>query len=114
MKTSEITSKSLLELLFAEHIKDANLTEYQHDYRLFPFRRWKYDFCWLPQKLICEIEGGTWTNGRHTRGRGFHSDCEKYNTATLNGYRVLRFDSIMVNSGQAIKTTIQALKQNQT
>ena len=26
-------------------------------------------------------EGGTWCNGRHTRGKGFELDCYKYNTA---------------------------------
>ena len=29
--------------------------------------------------------------GRHTWGAGFLADMEKYNTATMQGYRVLRF-----------------------
>ena len=37
-----------------------------------------------------ELEGGTWTGGRHTRGTGFRDDCEKYNAAGAFGWRVFR------------------------
>ena len=58
-------------------------------------------------KLAAEIEGGTWSTrkkSRHTTGSGFHLDCEKYNTATLDGWRVLqvRF-SKMINDMTAIR-----------
>jgi very-short-patch-repair endonuclease len=53
--------------------------------------RHRIDFAWLEQRVSVEIEGGAWTNGRHTRGSGFVRDCTKYNLATLQGWRILRF-----------------------
>jgi len=47
-------------------------------------------------KIAIEIEGGIWSGGRHTRGKGFESDVEKYNTATLLGWRVFRLTGSML------------------
>lgn len=53
-------------------------------------RKWRFDYCWPDQKVALEVEGGVWTGGRHTRGKGFLGDMEKYNTATQLGWRILR------------------------
>jgi very-short-patch-repair endonuclease len=42
-------------------------------------RRWAADFCWPSQRLIVEVDGGTWTGGRHVTGSGYHKDLEKLN-----------------------------------
>lgn len=55
-----------------------------------PGRRWRFDFTWPDAKLALEIEGGTWSDGRHVRGSGYRADVEKYNAATLAGWRVIR------------------------
>jgi hypothetical protein len=54
-------------------------------------RRWRFDFALPKHRIGIEIEGGAWSNGRHTRGAGFVGDMEKYNMATVLGWRVLRF-----------------------
>ncbi|AUL97471.1 hypothetical protein FORC54_3326 [Vibrio vulnificus] len=56
------------------------------------------------------MEGGTWANGRHTRGKGYAADCEKYNVAALEGWRVLRFTGDMIKSGDAITMIEEALR----
>lgn len=54
-------------------------------------RRWRFDFAWPADGMVAlEVEGGAWTQGRHTRGAGFLADIDKYNTATLRGWRVFR------------------------
>lgn len=53
-------------------------------------RKWAFDLAWPDRMLAIEIEGGIWTQGRHTRGRGFEGDIAKYNQATLMGWAVLR------------------------
>ncbi len=63
------------------------------EYRFHPTRRWRFDFAWLEQKVAVEIEGGTFTGGRHTTGAGHHGDCKKYNEAVYLGWKVLRFTS---------------------
>ena len=61
------------------------------EYRFHPTRRWRFDAAFLEHKIAVEMEGGIWTRGRHTRGRGYRRDLEKYNAATELGWRVFRF-----------------------
>lgn len=68
----------------------AGLPEPVAEYRFHPVRKWRFDYAWPAQKIALEVEGGVWTGGRHTRGAGFLKDCEKYNTAAIFGWRVLR------------------------
>jgi very-short-patch-repair endonuclease len=82
----------------------------EREYTFAPPRRFRFDFCFLDKKLAIEIEGGVWSGGRHTRGSGYSKDIVKYNMATLLGWRVLRFTTEMVDSGEAINVTLEALR----
>lgn len=53
-------------------------------------RKWRFDFSYPTERVALEVEGGFWTGGAHARGKHARSDMEKYNTAALNGWRVLR------------------------
>jgi very-short-patch-repair endonuclease len=66
------------------------------EYQFAPPRRWRFDFCWPVQRVAVELEGGVWSGGRHTRPAGFEADVIKYNTATVEGWRVLRCTSKML------------------
>jgi very-short-patch-repair endonuclease len=59
------------------------------EYKFHPIRRWRFDFCWLDQKLALEIQGGIFNNGRHSRGAAMIKEWEKLNTAAGMGYRLL-------------------------
>jgi hypothetical protein len=72
------------------------------DTKFHPIRKWRADFLWPARHLIVEVEGGTWSGGRHVRGTGYADDCEKYNEAAILGYSVLRFTSQQVRDGYAI------------
>ena len=102
--------KSDLELEFLAQVRLAGLPEPEREYRFHPTRRWKFDFCWPSKMVAVELEGGTWTGGRHTRPVGFEQDCEKYNEAAIMGWRVLRFTANMVRSGEALTETEQEVK----
>lgn len=67
------------------------------EYKFHPSRRWRADFAHVEAKVLIEIEGAVWAKGRHTRGGGFIADAEKYNTATLNGWRVFRLADRMIS-----------------
>jgi len=67
--------------------KALGIPEPTAEYVFAPPRKFRADFCWIPQQIILEIEGGTWIQGRHSRGE---SDHEKYNLAASLGYRVFR------------------------
>lgn len=64
--------------------------ELEREYRFHDKRRWRFDFAHLPTKTAIEIDGGVWSRGRHNRATGFIQDCEKMNTAALDGWTVFR------------------------
>jgi len=72
------------------------------EYR-FCKRRWRFDYAIPDKKIAIEIEGGVWISGRHNRASGFLKDMEKYNTATILGWRVLRFTPEEFANGEAFK-----------
>jgi len=75
-------------------------------------RRYAWDFAYLPQRLLIEVQGGTWSQTRmgHSTGTGIRRDCQKHNAATLEGWRVLVFTSDMIRDGQAVETIRKALQ----
>jgi hypothetical protein len=100
---------SHLELNMAWQLKAAKLPLPVPEYRFDSKRKWRFDFAWPDQRLALEVEGGIWTGGRHGRGKGFQEDCEKYNAATVAGWRVLRVTGGQVASGQALAWVEAAL-----
>ncbi len=54
-------------------------------------RPFRFDFAVVDRKIAFEIDGAIWTNGRHTRGKGFSRDCKKIDIAQYQGWRVYRF-----------------------
>jgi very-short-patch-repair endonuclease len=60
------------------------------EFKFHPVRKWRFDYAIPEHKIALEVEGGVWTGGRHTSSVGFMKDMEKYNTATLMGWRVFR------------------------
>lgn len=94
---------------FALHCRAYGLTPVR-EYRFTPTRKFKFDFAWPDLMLAVEIEGGTrFGRSRHSRGDGFERDCVKYNLAALEGWKVLRFTTQMVHSGEAINTVREVL-----
>ncbi len=65
-------------------------------------RRFRFDILIKSDDLAIEVDGGTWVNGRHSRGYGVESDCVKYNEALILGYHVLRVTPKHVKNGQAL------------
>lgn len=81
------------------------------EYNFHPTRKWRFDFA-IPVivqegradnlKVAVEIEGGIWRRGRHTRGKGYQGDLDKYNAAAAEGWTVLRFSTEDVMKGRDI------------
>lgn len=74
-------------------------------------RQWRFDFAWPAEKVAVEIEGGIWTRGRHSRGKGMESDMRKYNRAASLGWIVLRGSGAMVQSGELLAAAKAVLQQ---
>lgn len=92
------------EEMFADHCRHYLSVgiQPQREYQFAYPRKWRFDFAWPRDQVAVEIEGGVWSKGRHSRPVGFISDCHKYNAAARAGWRVFRFTTEMVASGEAI------------
>ena len=92
------------------------------EYRFHPDRRWRFDFAWPNERIAVEIEGITHYGagiGRHQSAKGFVADCEKYEAALLDGWRVYRIPGPWIREGndsvwrpQVIDTLKQLLGVN--
>ncbi len=87
----------------------ANRIAYKPEFRFCEHRRWRADFLILGTRILVEVEGGTWSGGRHTRGKGYEQDCEKYSWAAAHGWTVLRFTTGQVNDLTAIDNILVAI-----
>lgn len=105
---------SSAEMLLAVQLEQAGIP-FEREFR-FSSRRFRADFfidwslidpTWSP--ILIEVEGGTWIEGRHSRGKGFDADCEKQALAVIAGYRYLRVTSAQVEDGRALSWIRQAL-----
>jgi len=94
---------------FALHCRIDQLPKPVREHKFHPDRRWRFDFAWPDMMIACEIEGGTWIQGRHNRGSSIEKDYEKYNAAALLGWRVFRFSTQMVRNGTAIRVIGEAI-----
>ncbi|HEY4326130.1 MAG TPA: hypothetical protein VGN20_19225 [Mucilaginibacter sp.] len=80
------------------------------EYKFSKDRKWRMDYAFIKQMVFLEVEGGVWTNGRHTRGKGFIKDMEKYNEAAAQGWSLIRCVPSDLVNGKAIKQLKQIIK----
>ncbi len=73
-------------------------------------RKWAFDLAWPALLVAFEREGGTWTGGRHIRGKGYERDCEKYSEAAIRGWVVIRATTDMIADGRALALLERALR----
>lgn len=76
------------------------------EHKFHPTRRWRFDYAIPLFKIAIEVEGGVWTRGRHIQPSGFLKDMEKYNNASMLGWRILRVTPTELLS----KSTIDMIK----
>ncbi len=56
----------------------------------------------IRHKLLVEVQGGIWTQGRHTRGLGYQADCLRMAEAQIAGWDILYVTTEMVEDGSAL------------
>ena len=62
-------SSSRLEDRFLMLWKHTNGPPLEREYRFRHERRWRADFAQMEARVLIEIEGGIWVNGRHNHAR---------------------------------------------
>lgn len=89
-KKRQAASKQSVRDVFTVICKTDLKVECVKEFKFHPVRKWRFDYAIPEHKIALEVEGGVWTGGRHISPKGFLGDIEKYNTATLMGWRVFR------------------------
>ena len=94
--------------MISAYCRAHGLPEPEYEVRFHPTRKWRFDML-FQRWLAVEQEGMAFGGGRHQRHGGFIADMEKYNAATVLGYRLLRFTRKQIDSGLAFQTIKEAL-----
>ena len=58
--------------------------------------------------VAVEVDGGTWTGGRHVRGAGYRRDAEKLNAAAALGWFVYRLTPDMASDPDQVAAIMAA------
>ncbi|WPO68761.1 hypothetical protein SDC64_07530 [Acinetobacter haemolyticus] len=90
------------EALLENHLNALKIP-FTKEFRFHPERRWLADFRIDDMPILVEVEGGVFSNGRHTRGEGYTKDCEKYSAAAVNGWFVIRGTTAQIKEGLVIQ-----------
>lgn len=93
---------SVLEEVLYSHILVAGIPVPERQEKIIPNRKFQFDFSWPLYKIVVEVDGGEWIQGRHSRGKGMASDNEKMNEVQLLGWKIFRFTGKQVTSGYAL------------
>lgn len=83
-------AKALIQETFFLLLDQVDISRPHPEYIFHRERLWRCDYCWIEQKIILEVEGGIFIQGRHSRGAGMKADFTKYNEAAIYGYRILK------------------------
>jgi hypothetical protein len=95
-------SVKLLDILIVNFCKTNNF-ELTREYQFDNSRKWRSDYYIPKLNLLIEYEGlGVGRNktrsGGHQTVKGYTGNCEKYNKASLLGYRLLRYTALNYGS----------------
>jgi very-short-patch-repair endonuclease len=96
--------------VFLEELFKVCRIPFVREYRFHPVRKFRFDFALPDERIAVEYEGSTWAGGRHTRGTGYSRDCVKYNLATVEGWRVLRYTSDALREPDQIINDVRRLR----
>lgn len=103
-KKSSSWKRSKLEVKAEKILRKNGLDWFEEEHR-FCERRWRFDIAFVKEKIALEIEGGIWKGkfGGHTSGKGYTNNCEKYNEATVAGWKVLRVVDQQIDNGDMLR-----------
>lgn len=74
-------------------------------------RRFRADYFCPNLRLIIELNGGQWVNGRHNRGgKSYETDLLKINLAQRNNYQIWQYTYEMISRGELKKDLEEWIK----
>ena len=101
---SPVRKKTVIKRAEARPLKEMKLIlqlmkiDFVAEHKFHEERKWRFDIAIPSLKIAIEYEGIMSRKSRHTTVTGYTKDCEKYNAATIAGWRVLRYNAINYKS----------------
>ena len=80
-----------IQTLSIEHFIKSSGLEFEKEYKFSTNRKFRFDYAIPLLKIAIEYEGVMCSKSRHTSITGYSKDCEKYNLAQIEGWKVLRY-----------------------
>jgi hypothetical protein len=103
-------AKTSLHYAIVKFCKD-NKYELIQEYRFNPERRWKADYFITDLNCLIEFEGmggrAKGGIGGHQTLNGYTKNCDKYNSACLLGFNLLRFTAANTNTFTELITKLK-------
>lgn len=103
---SDTGKHSVLELV--KLLESLGVPDPEPEFYFHETRNWRFDMAWPAYAIGFEREGGTWGKSRHNTGKGYRDDVDKYNEASLLGWKVLRATVDMMKDGSAASLILRA------
>ena len=104
------TKQSEPEENLAWQLKVAKAPIFERQFRITPERKFMADFYFPVGRLVVEVDGGGWVNGRHSRGDGIERDAEKSALIAQMPARLIRVTPKQINNGRALDWIFKALQ----
>jgi hypothetical protein len=95
---------------FVHQLKAVGIQGFTRELLAIPGRKFRIDVAFPAARLAVECMGGVWTDGRHTRGPGYTTDCEKACLLAIEGWQYMPVTSEQIKSGHALQWVEAALR----
>lgn len=100
---------STAEDTLAFQLRSVKAPLFERQFRITPARKFMADFYFPVGRVVVEVEGGGYINGRHSRGAGMESDAEKSALIAQMPARLIRVTPSQVKKGLALDWILKAL-----
>jgi very-short-patch-repair endonuclease len=86
--------KNTIEFILKAFQQQGLIPEYVKEHQFDLQRKFRFDYAVPELKLAIEYEGLMSDKSGHTTIAGYSKDCSKYNLATAQGWKVLRYTAL--------------------
>lgn len=106
MNRNPENNRSHGEQLIESFLIESNQKGWIREHEFHPQRKWRFDFANPKLGLAIEVEGGSYTRGKHSHGKRFEDDLIKYEQALLLGWQVYRVTPRMIKKGFVLENIL--------
>ncbi len=100
------------EAMIRSYCEARGLPTPRFEWSFHPERKWRLDIAFIVNcgvGVALEVQGGLFTQGRHTRGAALLDEYQKLNEAQIMGWAVLLVTWQQIDSGEAFALVERAL-----